>query len=342
MLSGCYTLPLSLILQAGVVLVCGRRQLRMELIRGLHNLRPRHRDTVLTIGNFDGVHLGHQQILQRVSQMASQRDLRSTVMLFEPQPREWFDPDNAPTRLMSLRDKAVSLKARGVDQLLCVRFDQEFRSLSASQFVDDLLVTGLGVDFLVVGDDFRFGRGRDGDFAFLKSAGQQQGFTVEATPTCELDGSRVSSTRVRQALATGELDQATRLLGRPFHISGRVRQGDRIGRTLDVPTANLSLARRHAPVKGVYAVRVHGVTDGPYNAVANVGSRPTVQGKESRLEVHLLDYHGNLYQQHMRVDFLHFIRPEKTFDGLPELRAAIHQDMDQARAWFATAEGSAS
>lgn len=306
----------------------------MELIRGVHNLRPRHHGCVATIGNFDGVHLGHQKILSRVIAEARLREQPATVMLFEPQPREFFAPDKAPRRLMALRDKLRALAALGVDRVLCARFDRRFRAQSARQFVADLLVDGLGVSYLVVGDDFRFGNDRVGDFGYLVKAGEEFGFTVRDTPTCERGGTRVSSTRVRRALAEGDLPGAEALLGRPYRISGRVRQGDRIGRTIGVPTANLCPGHPRMAVAGVYAVTVDGAGLEGALAVANVGHRPTVGGRENRLEVHLLDFDGDLYRRHLDIEFRHFIRPEETYDGLEALKAAIRRDIDQARDYF--------
>ncbi len=307
----------------------------MELIRGLHNLRARHHGCVLTIGNFDGVHLGHQRILERLREQAQRRGLPATLMLFEPQPAEFFAPEQAPARLMPLRDKVRALASAGIDRVLCVRFDASFRAYSAERFISELLLEGLGTHFLVVGDDFRFGAGREGDFDLLRRAGEQEGFEVEDTPTCTLDGERVSSTRVREALADNDLERAAAMLGGPYRISGRVRHGDELGRTLGVPTANLALRHPRLPIRGVYAVRVHGAGDRPRNAVANVGRRPTVEGERPRLEVHLLDYSGDLYRRHLEVELLHFLRDEQKFDGLDALREAIHNDIDQARHWFA-------
>ncbi len=306
----------------------------MELIRGLHNLRPRHRGCVATIGNFDGVHRGHQRILEQVLSQASERGLKSAVVLFEPQPQEFFAPEQAPPRLMTLRDKIRALDAAGVEQLLCCRFDDAFRGQSAEQFVQRLLVGGLGVEYLVVGDDFRFGAGREGDFAYLQTAGEKFGFEVTDTATCLIDDTRVSSTRVRAALQVGDLDQAANLLGRPYSISGRVRHGDKIGRQLNTPTANLAMRRVQSPVAGVYSVRVSGAGLQQAPAVANVGTRPTVNGSDNRLEVHLLDYDGDLYGQYLDVEFLHYQREEMKFDGLEALKQAIQQDIDQARLFF--------
>jgi riboflavin kinase / FMN adenylyltransferase len=309
----------------------------MELIRGLHNLRPAHRGGVATIGNFDGVHIGHRRILDQVIAEARQRNVPATVILFEPQPAEFFAPDKAPPRLMTLRDKVRALQRAGVDQVLCCRFDQRFRSQSAAEFVDSLLVRGLGICHLVVGDDFRFGADRSGDFAYLQRAGTEQGFSVSDTATCEIGAERVSSTRIRATLQQGDLELAAALLGHPYRISGRVRHGDKLGRQLGIPTANLAMRRVQSPVAGVYAVRVSGAGLSGAAGVANVGTRPTVDGIDNRLEVHLLDFAGDLYGQHLEVEFLHFLRPEKKYDGLEALVTAIRADIHNARAFFSHA-----
>lgn len=306
----------------------------MELIRGLHNLRAAHRGGVATIGNFDGVHTGHRRILDQVIAEARRREVPSTVVLFEPQPAEFFAPDKAPPRLMTLRDKVRALRHAGIDQVLCCRFDQRFRSQSAAEFVENLLVKGLAVQTLVVGDDFRFGADRCGDFSYLQQAGALHGFTVRDTPTFEVVGERVSSTRVRAVLQQGNLQQAAQLLGHPYTISGRVRHGDKRGRQIGVPTANLAMRRVQSPVAGVYAVRVNGGGLEAARGVANVGTRPTVDGVDNRLEVHLLDFAGDLYGRYLEVEFLHFLRAEKKFDGLESLSAAIHADIENARAFF--------
>ena len=306
----------------------------MELIRGLHNLRAAHRGGVATIGNFDGVHTGHRRILDQVIAEARRREVPSTVVLFEPQPAEFFAPDKAPPRLMTLRDKVRALRHAGIDQVLCCRFDQRFRSQSAAEFVENLLVKGLAVQTLVVGDDFRFGADRCGDFSYLQQAGALHGFTVRDTPTFEVVGERVSSTRVRAVLQQGNLQQAAQLLGHPYTISGRVRHGDKRGRQIGVPTAKLAMRRVQSPVAGVYAVRVNGGGLEAARGVANVGTRPTVDGVDNRLEVHLLDFAGDLYGRYLEVEFLHFLRAEKKFDGLESLSAAIHADIENARAFF--------
>lgn len=309
----------------------------MELIRGVHNLRPRHRGCVATIGNFDGVHTGHRAIVAQVAAKAQALGLPSVVMVFEPQPREFFAPELAPARLMTIREKCETLAGLGVDRVLCVRFDERFSALSAEQFCSDILINGLGVRHLVVGDDFRFGHDRSGDFAFLQRAGQKAGFAVEHTCTFELDGERVSSTRVRECLEQSRFDLAARLLGQPFFMSGKIVHGRRLGRQLGVPTANLLPRRIRTPISGVFAVEVDGLGAAPCQGVANLGTSPTVDGQRVRLEVHLFDFNRDIYGCPMRVLFRHKIRDEQKFDGLDALTAAIQQDIRIAREFFARA-----
>lgn len=312
----------------------------MELVRGLHNLRPRHRGCVATIGNFDGVHAGHQAILKRLRSHSARMELPGCVVIFEPQPREYFAPNAAPPRLTRLRDKLMLLEAEGVDRVLCLAFNRRLRELSAEEFVQQVLIDGLGVKHLEVGDDFRFGCDRSGDFAFLQGSGERHGFTVEAANTVAESGDRISSTRLRQVLADGDFELAERLLGRPFSISGRVMYGQQLGRTLGAPTANVQLKRLHAPLKGVF--RVSAVLDedpfkGSHQGVANIGMRPTVEGDgQPHLEVHLLDFKGNLYGRHLTVIFHEKLRDEQRFDSLDALQAAITADIAAARAQWAS------
>ncbi|WP_439887508.1 bifunctional riboflavin kinase/FAD synthetase [Pseudomonas sp. MBLB4123] len=304
----------------------------MQLVRGLHNLRPQHRDCVATIGNFDGVHRGHQAILARLRERAAELGLPSCVVIFEPQPREFFAPLTAPARLTRLRDKLALLAEEGVDRVLCLAFNPRLRELSAAEFVREVLVDGLGVRHLEVGDDFRFGCDRAGDFAFLAEAGAQQGFTVEAAATVELNGGRVSSTRVREALASGDFALAEQLLGRPFQIAGRVLHGQKLGRQLAAPTANIQLKRRRVPLTGVYLVSTR-VDGQAWPGVANIGVRPTVAGDGSaHLEVHLLDFAGDLYGRRLTVAFHHKLRDEQRFASLEALKTAIAADIAAARA----------
>lgn len=307
----------------------------MELIRGVHNLRPRHRGCVATIGNFDGVHRGHRRIVEEVIAHARRLGVASTVMLFEPQPQEFFAGAKAPARLMRLRDKVRALAALGVDRVFCVQFDARVRELTAAEFVQRLLVDGLGVRHLVIGDDFRFGVGRSGDFAFLESAGHEHGYTVQNTASILHDGERVSSTAVREALQAGDLARAESLLGHPYEIAGRVRHGDARGRTIGFPTANIALHRRRTPLAGVFAVEVRGLGDAVRPGVANIGRRPTVDGIDERLEVHVFDFSQAIYGRHISVRFRARLRDEMRFDGLGALKAQIARDAAAAREFFA-------
>lgn len=306
----------------------------MQLVRGLHNLRPQHRGCVVTIGNFDGVHRGHQAILARLRERATELGLPSCVVIFEPQPREFFSPQRAPARLTRLREKLELLAAQGVDRVLCLAFNRRLCELSAHAFVQRVLVDGLGVRHLEVGDDFRFGCDRAGDFEFLCRVGVAEGFTVEAAVTVEVDGQRVSSTRLRAALSHGDLPLVERLLGRPFSLCGKVLHGQKLGRQLGVPTANVQLKRRRVPLTGVYVVSTE--LDGqPWPGVANIGVRPSVASDgRAHLEMHLLDFAGDLYGRHLRVAFHHKLRDEERFSSLEALKSAIDADIAAARAYW--------
>lgn len=306
----------------------------MKFIRGIHNLREQHRGCVLTIGNFDGVHRGHQALLAQLCKEGRQRNLPVMVMLFEPQPLELFAAEKAPARLTRLREKVRYLEQAGVDAVLCVRFDRRFAAQTAQSFVADLLVDKLGVEFLAVGDDFRFGAGRQGDFLLLQNAGVEYGFDVISTQAFCDDGKRISSTAIRQALAEDNLPVANALLGRPFSISGRVVHGDALGRTIGFPTANLPLRRTVSPVKGVYAVEVQGLGSQPLPGVANIGTRPTVAGLRQQLEVHLLDVSIDLYGRHIEVVLRDKIRNEQRFASLDALKEQIANDVVTARTFF--------
>ncbi|GFM77275.1 MULTISPECIES: bifunctional riboflavin kinase/FAD synthetase [Pseudomonas] len=304
----------------------------MQLVRGLHNLHPSHRGCVATIGNFDGVHRGHQAILMRLRERAVELGVPTCVVIFEPQPREFFAPDTAPARLARLRDKLELLSAEGVDRVLCLSFNQRLSKLSAASFVETILVDGLGVQHLEVGDDFRFGCDRIGDFDFLQQAGNTHGFTVEAAQTVEIDGVRVSSTKVRNALAVADFALAEHLLGRPFQITGRVLHGQKLARQLGTPTANVQLKRRRVPLSGVYLVSTN-IDGKAWPGVANIGVRPTVAGDGSaHLEVHLLDFAGDIYGRRLTVAFHHKLRDEQRFASLEALKTAINADVAAARA----------
>jgi len=304
----------------------------MQLVRGLHNLRPQHRGCVATIGNFDGVHRGHQAILARLRERAVELGLPSCVVIFEPQPREFFAPETAPARLARLRDKIDLLAAEGIDLVLCLTFNLQLSKLRATEFVDTVLIDGLGVKHLEVGDDFRFGCDRIGDFDFLQKVGAEKGFTVEAAQTVEIDGVRVSSTKVRNALAAADFTLAEHLLGRPFEISGRVLHGQKLARQLGTPTANVQLKRRRVPLTGVYLVSAE--IDGKvWPGVANIGVRPTVAGDgRPHLEIHLLDFAGDIYGRRLTVVFHQKLRDEQRFASLEALKTAIDADVAAARA----------
>lgn len=311
----------------------------MELIRGIHNIKSRHHGCVLTIGNFDGVHLGHQQVLEQVAERAKALNLPSVVMTFEPQPMELFLKDKAPARLTRLRDKFVQLGKLNLDRLLCVNFNHHFANLDAQAFIRDLLVTRLGVKFLVVGDDFCFGQGRKGNFAMLEQAGREYGFEVVSTQSFCLQKLRVSSTAIREALAADALADAADMLGRDYSISGRVSHGRKLGRTIGFPTANIPLKRCVSPVSGVYVVEAYGLGEQPIGGVANIGQRPTVNGVRQQLEVHLFDFHGNLYGKQLEVALLHKLRNEHKFESFEALKQQIELDAEAARVWLRQLKG---
>jgi len=292
--------------------------------------------SVLAIGNFDGVHLGHQALLERLEAKARELGLPASVMTFEPHPRELFSPEQAPARLTSLREKLHLLEACGVDRTYIVHFSRKLATLSAEEFIERVLVGGLAVKHLIIGDDFRFGRGRAGDFAMLQQAGIGHGFGVEAMHTIDIGGERVSSSALRETLAEGDLEHAARLLGRPYSISGRVVHGEKIGRDIGYPTANIQLKRKRVPLMGIFTATVGGLDKRHLPAAASLGVRPTVSaGSRPVLEVHLLDFDRNIYGAHVTVNFLHKLRNEMKFESLEALRAQISRDVDSARAYFA-------
>lgn len=307
----------------------------MELIRGLHNLREKHRGCVATIGNFDGVHLGHCKVLEQVKQKAEELGLPSVVITFEPQPREFFGGADVPPRLTRFGEKFRLLEAQGIDRHLCLTFNERLRAMTANQFVEELLLRGLSVKHFVVGDDFRFGCDRTGDYTMLRAAGEKHSFTVVNTHTYELDGERISSSRVRSVLENNQLDEAVQLLGRTYTVSGRVMHGQKLGRQLGVPTANVRMHRFPCPLRGVYAVEASGEGVGRLQGVCNVGLRPTVCGQQPVLEVHLFDFDQEIYGQLLTVEFKHFIRDERKFDGIDMLKQQIFKDIEEARAFFA-------
>lgn len=305
----------------------------MQVLRGIPGRASQ--PSVLTIGNFDGVHRGHQALLELLTDKARSLALPAAVLTFEPHPREYFSPANAPARLASLREKLLLLAAGGVDRVHVCRFDARFAALTADEFIERILVRGLAVRHLIIGDDFRFGAGRRGDFAMLQAAGAAHGFMVEAMPTLDIDGERASSSAVRDALARDDLERAALLLGRPYSIAGRVVHGDKIGRTLGFPTVNVQMKHRRPALSGIFAVAVEGLGDAPVAGVASIGVRPTITASgRPTLEVHLFDWNRDCYGAHLRVHFLHKQRDEARFSSLDALTAQIARDADEARAWF--------
>jgi riboflavin kinase/FMN adenylyltransferase len=303
----------------------------MELIRGIENLRERHRGSVVTIGNYDGVHLGHQAMLAAVTCRAHAMQLPATVVTFEPSPREFFEGERAPSRLMRLREKVEALALYGVERVLVLRFEERLRAMTAQAFEQRLLHEGLGARHVVVGHDFHYASKRAGTIETLAAAGQRLGFTLEQVEPFLLNGERVSSSLVRDALGAGELARAATLLGRPYRMTGRVRRGQQLGRTLGYPTANLALQRKVVPLWGIFAVRVFGAGLAGHPAVASLGTRPTINGTDPLLEAHLFDFDGDLYGQYLSVDFVHRLRDERKFESLDALVEQIHIDAAQAR-----------
>jgi len=304
----------------------------MRLIRGTKYLQPLPDGCVLSIGNFDGVHLGHQAVIEKLAEQGRRLGLPVLLMVFEPQPLEFFLQDNAPSRLTRLREKIIHLARLPVDGVLIMRFDQQFADCDPERFIQEVLVDALQVKYLVVGDDFHFGKARRGNFALLREHSQRHGFQVEDTLSYQVAGQRVSSTMIRDALGQGNLAQAEQLLGRPYSVCGRVIHGEKRGRQLGFPTANIQMQRKNTPIEGVFAVTMTGVDDRVFAGVANVGVRPTV-GNVSRvlLETHLFDFDREIYDHYVEVHFREKIRSERQFRSLDELKAQIARDVARAR-----------
>lgn len=293
--------------------------------------RPAERGCVLTVGNYDGVHLGHQQMIGVVKQRAAEFRCAATVLVFEPSSKEFIDPAGAPPRLTRWREKFLALAALGVERLVTLRFDDAMRCKSPQQFVEQLMVEGLHVRHMVVGDDFRYGTKAGGTIDSLREAGRIHGFGVEQMAPFVFDGVRVSSTAVRERLERGDCSGAARLLGRGYRMLGRVVHGAALGRTLGFATANLRLMRRRSPIWGVLAVRVHGIGAEPLDGVASLGTRPTVNGVEPLLEVHVFDFAGDLYGRTIEVEFIAKLRDEARFDSLDLMMVQMKADAALAR-----------
>ncbi len=311
----------------------------MQFFRGV----PAHSQTssVLTIGNFDGVHLGHRALLRRLVDKAREVALPATVLIFEPHPREFFAHHSAPPRLSNLREKLALLADCGVDCVYVARFNRAFSSLSATDFIEQILVRGLSIRHLLIGDDFRFGQGRTGDFALLQRAGVEHRFGVEAMNTVAQGNTRVSSSAVRGALQAGDMAHAAQLLGQPYRISGRVMHGKKLGRTLGFPTLNLAIKHARLSLSGVFAVTVAGLGDSDIQGAASLGVRPSVsEGLKPVLEIHLLDFDRNVYGERVTVSFLHKLRDEEKYTTLELLKEQIAHDVEDVRKFFST--GSAA
>ncbi len=300
-------------------------------------MREKHRGCAVTIGNFDGIHLGHQKLIDTVCQQATAHQLHACVVSFEPLPVELFARgEHPPQRLTSLREKISLLNKLQLDQLLVLRFNHALANTTAADFIKNVLIDGLNTRYLLVGDDFQFGKNREGNLATLTAASEQYGFELQQASTLRASDARVSSTRIRGLLVEGNLDTAAELLGRSYSLQGQVEYGAQLGRTLGFATANIALKGHNPPLRGVFAVSVNDPqSDLAEHGIANIGVKPTVNGIRLCLEVHLLDFSADLYGKRLRVNFLHKLRSEKKFSGLDELKAAIATDEQNARQWFA-------
>jgi riboflavin kinase/FMN adenylyltransferase len=308
----------------------------MQLVRFPQLRHLPSQGCVATLGNFDGVHIGHRQVIENLAREGKRLNLSVVVVLFEPQPREFFTPAEAPPRLTRLREKLMCLREMPVDRVLLLHFDRHLAEMPAEHFIQSILVDTLKVRHLVVGDDFRFGQDRRGDFAMLQAAGRLVGFSVADTESVQLDGLRISSTLVRETLAAGAMDLVARYLGRPYTIVGRVAPGSQLGRQIGFPTANIALRRKNTPLQGVFAVTMTGIGNRPWPGVANIGSRPTVDRKPTvLLEVHLFDFDQDIYGRLVEVQFHHKIRDEQRFDSVDALRSQIARDAEAAQDFFA-------
>lgn len=308
----------------------------IELIRGRQNILEKHRGCVATIGNFDGVHLGHQQILKQVVNKARALHLPTLVITFEPLPQQYFKKDAAPYRMMRLRDKIAEFSKWRIDRVLCLHFNRNLANVSAEQFIENILLRDLNVQYLIVGDDFRFGHQRQGDFNLLQDFARRYGFNVERAQSVVLDEQRISSTLIRRFLSQGDIVKANQLLGHAYTLQGRIVVGDQRGRLLGFRTANIHLAKLKPILRGVYAVRIKGVAEQTLNGVANLGMRPSFEGQRLQLEVHILDFNQTIYGKYVQVEFLKKIRDEQRFSSVSDLQAQIQKDVSEARRYFSS------
>ncbi len=307
----------------------------MQVLRELSRLQTGQHQCVLAVGNFDGVHLGHQSVIRQLRAQADQLQVPAVVLTFEPLPLEHFSPKTAPARLTNFRQKVELLEQLSVDKVLCLRFDDSLSSLSAQAFVQDLLVNALGVRRIIAGEDFRYGHNRAGDLASLRLAGDQYGFEVIPAETFHYNGIRVSSSLVRGYLALGDFSQANAMLGRPYQISGRVIHGDKRGRQLGFPTVNLAMKRKNMPLSGVYAVRVHGLDDKVYGGVASIGTRPVFNGEKVLLETYIFEFDQQVYGKRISIEFLKHLRDERDFATVEALCVQMQKDEKRAREFLA-------
>lgn len=300
----------------------------MEIIRGLYNLRNRFKQCVITLGNFDGIHLGHQALISRLKEVGEQKQLPTVVMLFEPQPLEFFNREQAPSRLTSFQEKCTFLEALDIDYILVIPFNQTFANMSAQTFIEQGLIKQLMAQYIIIGDDFRFGAKRLGGFGLLKQYADKGAFEVENLATYIIDGQRVSSTAIRQALLDDDFVQTRMLLGRAYTIQGRVIHGNQLARQLGFPTANILLHRKKPALHGVYFVKVKNIISSQYDmGIANIGIRPTINGKTAVLEVNIFDFNQDIYGQYLDVEFIEKIRDEVKFASLAALQTQIKQDI---------------
>lgn len=306
-----------------------------KIIRSLHNLSATEQHAVTTIGNFDGVHRGHQELIEQVKNVAAEKGRPSMVITFEPHPAEFFSRCGVKiARLTRFREKFLALQATGVDYVLVLPFNQALARLTPLEFVQSILVERLQIEHILIGDDFRFGHKREGNFELLAKLGKEFKFGVQSMPTFTFEQQRISSTRIRAALAIDDQALVRALLGRPYSMMGKVRRGDQLGRQWGFPTANIFLHRHLSPVHGIYTVYMHGITERPLPGVANVGNRPTVNGTQTLLEVHLLDFNQNIYGKNIEVEFCSKLRNEENFQNIELLKQQIGQDVLAARQYF--------
>ena len=303
----------------------------MELIRGVHNLKPHHRGSVATVGNFDGVHRGHCAVLDQLKAAAVALDMPTAVIIFEPQPSEYFSESEPPPRLSSMREKLMLLEAEGIDYVMVLRFNESLAAMTAHAFVKEVLVDGLGLKQLIIGDDFKFGSARGGDFFALQEFGRQYGFEVRRTRSFLEDELRVSSTEVRQKLVEGDFKGAEKLLGRRYFVAGRVVHGQARAKAMGYPTANLKLNRRRSPLEGIYASYVHGLGAKPLQAVTYVGSRPIIEDPTYVIEAHIFDFDEAIYGETIKVEFIGKVRDDFPFESFEKLIEQMAIDCEDAK-----------